>query len=177
MQPPMFPSTLANLLATLTTATILLPTTSAAAAAPNPDPNPNQKPMIDSFRKSCVNWTIDPKACALKGFCKLTDDATNGSHPRLHGWHETSLDLNQCIWFDVKESKLKWADTDEQHHDFIAAAGNAVNFCKDFCDCWLEGGGVSGDMLDCVCDSGESMERKRDTWAAVNLSEYLFLKY
>ncbi|KAI5293861.1 hypothetical protein KEM56_005954, partial [Ascosphaera pollenicola] len=64
--------------------------------------------MIDTFRKSCVNWQVDSKACALSGICKLTDDSHQASHPKLHGWRETNLDLNQCIWFDAKESKLKW---------------------------------------------------------------------
>ncbi|EGO56200.1 hypothetical protein NEUTE1DRAFT_101482 [Neurospora tetrasperma FGSC 2508] len=96
---PLLPPTLAHILTTL------IPTISATTIA---NTDPNQKPMIDTFRKSCVNWQVDSKACALSGICKLTDDSHEASHPKLHGWRETNLDLNQCIWFDAKESILKW---------------------------------------------------------------------
>ncbi|KAL0471118.1 hypothetical protein QR685DRAFT_525537 [Neurospora intermedia] len=57
--------------------------------------------MLDTFRKSCVNWQVDSKACTLSGICKLTDDSQETSRPKLHGWRETNLYLNQCIWFDA----------------------------------------------------------------------------
>ncbi|KAJ4404452.1 hypothetical protein N0V85_004872 [Neurospora sp. IMI 360204] len=104
MHLPLLPLTLAHFLTTLTT---LIPPISAAEIA-NTDPIQKPISMIDSFRKSCVNWQIDSAACSIHGICKLTDDSKEASHPKLHGWRETNLDLNECIWFDAKESKLKW---------------------------------------------------------------------
>ncbi|KAK1775490.1 hypothetical protein QBC45DRAFT_422093 [Copromyces sp. CBS 386.78] len=162
MHLPHHPSTLFHLLTVLTTLTTLTPPISAAEIA---NTDANQKPMVDSFRKSCVNWQVDKAACSLSGFCKLTDDSHEASHPKLHGWRETSLDLNQCIWFDAKESRLKWFEAKDGKVEDLSGT---ANFCRDFCDCWLYGGGVSGDMLSCICDSGA---QKRDTWASLNLTE------
>ncbi|KAK3345535.1 hypothetical protein B0H65DRAFT_466945 [Neurospora tetraspora] len=175
MHLPLLPPTLAHILTTFTSLTTLTTLTliSPISAVEPANTDPIQKPisMIDTFRKSCVNWQVDSAACSIHGICKLTDDSHEASHPKLHGWRETNLDLNECIWFDAKESKLKWF---EEKDGKVEDLSGTANFCRDFCDCWLYGGGMSGDMMACLCDSGG---HKRDTWSSLNLSKYFSVPF
>ncbi|KAK3396944.1 hypothetical protein B0T20DRAFT_414857 [Sordaria brevicollis] len=123
--------------------------------------------MIDTFRESCVNWQLDASTCSLNGICKLTDDSREASHPKLHGWRETSLDLNNCIWYDAKASNIKWFEVNKDGK--VEDLSGTANFCRDFCDCWIMDGGVSQDLMACHCDSGE---HRRSRLSALNLSKF-----